>query len=465
MRKGKRILSALLTAVMSVSILASCGSGKKDNRVTIEPGDWVHTSESAESKQKWEDKIVAFEKKYPDIKVKGGNIYRFDTQTFNAKAAAGQLPTFLAVPYTEYGQMSKNGYTSDITKALKDNNILDKINPDILEILTDDKGAICGMPDMTYVQGLLINKEIFKKAGLADENGMPKVPNTWQELAEYAKIIKEKTGIAGFSIPTTNNCGGWIFLNIAWSYGVNFEEQQANGKWKAIFDTQEFRDALQFLYDLRWKYDVFPDNKVIDATEYQKVFYTKQAAMIITGPDNASGIVTQGGLNKDDIFFAKMPKGPAGRYSQMGGAARVFFSKNSEEQNDAAVKWLMEEGYTPFITPEIEKNIRTNCENTIEKGGIVFPKELFSQWESEDRKTKIEKIYGEYANVDIRNYENYMDFSDVIIRPEEAVLCQQLYSILDNVIQEIMTKKDADIDALAKSAAENFQKNHLDKME
>ena len=125
----------------------------------------------------------------------------------------------------------------------------------------------------------------------------------------------------------------------------------------------------------------------------------------------------------------------------------------------------MEEGYTPFITPEIEKNIRTNCENTIEKGGIVFPKELFSQWESEDRKTKIEKIYGEYANVDIRNYENYMDFSDVIIRPEEPVLCQQLYSILDNVIQEIMTKKDADIDALAKSAAENFQKNHLDKME
>ncbi len=35
---------------------------------------------------------------------------------------------------------------------------------------------------------------------------------------ETAKVIREKTGKAGYALPTINNQGGWHFMNIAWSW-------------------------------------------------------------------------------------------------------------------------------------------------------------------------------------------------------------------------------------------------------
>ena len=107
----------------------------------------------------------------------------------------------------------------------------------------------------------------------------------------------------------------------------------------------------------------------------------------------------------------------------------------------------------------------TTYKKNIEDGAIVFPQELFATWQSEERSEKIKEIAADYANVDMDNYADYFDFTGVILRPEESACCQQLYAILDGVIQEVMTNENADIDALTKTAVEDFQKNHLDKMD
>lgn len=49
--------------------------------------------------------------------------------------------------------------------------------------------------------GLYINKPLFTKAGLVNEDGSVKVPQTYEELAEFAGIIKEKT------------VGGYLYLH------------------------------------------------------------------------------------------------------------------------------------------------------------------------------------------------------------------------------------------------------------
>ena len=106
-------------------------------------------------------------------------------------------------------------------------------------------------PEESAVDGVKdINLNLFEQAGLI-ENGKPKVPNTWQELAETAKVIREKTGKAGYALPTINNQGGWHFINIAWSYGVEFMKQENDGSYTATFDSQEMRDVLQYMYDLK----------------------------------------------------------------------------------------------------------------------------------------------------------------------------------------------------------------------
>jgi len=55
------------------------------------------------------------------------------------------------------------------------------------------------LPISVTTQGLLYNKEMFKKANLVDENGNPTPPETLEELREYAKILtnpdKDEYGI------------------------------------------------------------------------------------------------------------------------------------------------------------------------------------------------------------------------------------------------------------------------------
>lgn len=219
------------------------------------------------------------------------------------------------------------------------------------------------------------------------------------------------------------------------------------------------------IYDLRWKYNVLPDNKVLDIAEHRKTFGTGQTAMMFGDPSIVNDFVAKYGMNKDDIFLAKMPAGDEGRYSQMGGGVTIFTSKTTPEQAEAGIKWLKFVGRTPDITPDVESRIRDEYQKTIDDGGVVFPKEFFSIWQSSEREQKIEEIAADYANVNMADYEDYYNFQGVTIRPEEPVACQELYAVLDGVIQGILTNQNADINALASSANNDFQKNHLDKLD
>lgn len=86
------------------------------------------------------------------------------------------------------------------------------MNDNIKGLLSDSDGKVYGVPRDAYGLGLMCNVELFEKAGLVDENGVPKFPKTFDELAETAKKIKEKTGAAGLCLLAKDNSGGWHFL-------------------------------------------------------------------------------------------------------------------------------------------------------------------------------------------------------------------------------------------------------------
>ena len=50
-----------------------------------------------------------------------------------------------------------------------------------------------GIPYSLSNPVLYINKDILREAGLAEDG-----PATWQEVSEFAKTVKEKTGKYGF---------------------------------------------------------------------------------------------------------------------------------------------------------------------------------------------------------------------------------------------------------------------------
>lgn len=210
MKKGK-ILSIVLAALMAVGTLSGCGQKKSDDgKVSLSVGNWPDESKPSEVKN-MKEKQEEFMKENPDINIIP-DTYQYDTKTFTMKAAAKQLPNMFVTYFTEVQQIIKSGTAADLTDFVKKHGWDKDYNEKVFDYCKDENGKIYALPQSCYAQGLYINKALFTKAGLVNDDGSPKVPDTYEELAEYAKIIKEKTGKAGYVIPTINNCGGWHFL-------------------------------------------------------------------------------------------------------------------------------------------------------------------------------------------------------------------------------------------------------------
>ena len=463
--KYTKVIALSLIAILLLACIAGCGTNKggesqADGKVTITIGNWPDDTKPEELEIA-EKRLKAFNEKYPDVIVKR-DTSDYDVKTFIAKAGSGQLPTIYGTFFTEIDKIINAGYAADITSAMRQYGYDTDINPDLLELCSRD-GKIYALPVDCYAQGLFVNEELFERAGLLDDNGGVIFPETYEELGRIAKIIKDKTGVAGFVLPATNNCGGWHFMNIGWAYGVQFMAQE-DGKWVSKLDSPEAVAALQYIKDLKWEYGVLPENVFIDKEEMEKLFATGQAAMCILDPPGAN-LTKQYKMDKDSITVGRMPAGPVNRYSQMGGNVRMIAPNATPEQIEAVFNWLEFEGITPIISEQTIISWEDAYKLDFDTGNIVLDQNPFKVWINPERVSAENDVRAKYLNIDPAKFESYYSFEDVIIRPEEPVACQDLYSLLDSCIQEVLTNKDADPAEIIKKASEDFQKNYLDKVE
>jgi len=462
--KFQKGIALALAAASLAAFSAGCSNkapGEVEGKINVSIGGWPAETnpESLERQNKMKD---VFMEQNQDINIIP-DTYNYDTKTFTLKATAGQLPTAYKVWFTEIQQIIKQGYAADVTEFMDKYGFTDSLNPMLLDFVKDSEGKLYGLPTDGYAQGLYINKKLFREAGLVNADGSVKVPQTYQEVAEFAQIIKEKTGKAGLVLPTTNNAGGWQFLNVAWSYGADFCEQDADGKWKSILDSQAARDALQYYKDLKWKYNALMDETVITQSDLYKWFGTYNAAMMIANPP-CGGLSGTYDMEISDIYVTRMPEGPAGRYSQMGGNLWMFSTAATPEQLDACFKWIIHTGFSPELSDEQLANLKTGYQNTISNNGIVLDQSEFPIWVNPERMEKEYAAKREYANVNHEDYAEFYAFEGVTIKPEPAACAQQLYSIMDGAIQEVFTNENADVDKLIAEASVDYQVNHLDKM-
>ena len=89
-------------------------------------------------------------------------------------------------------------------------------------------------------------------------------------------------------------------MNIAWSNGVEFMAKE-NNRWTAKFDTQACADTLQYIKDLKWKYDALPTSTFLAMTDLETLLSTDQLAMYFRPADNSSTLVDNYGMSKDNI--------------------------------------------------------------------------------------------------------------------------------------------------------------------
>lgn len=462
---GKKIILMALSALLLIAAATGCRSGevkKEDGKINISIAGWPDET-NPNGQKNYEGYVKQMSEIRPDVNVIPDTNSYADAKMFQMKAAANQLPTMFGTHFTEIQKVINGGYAADITDILKERGLYDALNPELLELGKGKDGKVYALPTNAYLMGLTVNRNLFEEAGLIDDKGAPMIPDTYEQLAEYGQIIKEKTGKSGFSICTANNCGGWHFMNIAWSYGVKFMKQREDGTWEATFNTPECIEALQYIKDLKWKYNILPNESVIDQQTNHKLLGVGQTAMIFEAPSN--DYTQKYGMDPANFAMGKMPAGPKGRYVQMGGSVNMFTKSATEEEINACFDWLELIGnFKTDLDEAAIANREKSYQNTIDLGGIVMPKTALPLWTNPERIAAEKELMGKYSNVSEINVAGYLSMEGVILTPEEPVACQQLYAVLDGCIQEVITNENADPAALIETACRDFQVNHLDKL-
>lgn len=464
--KVKKLTALFLASALGVSALAGCSGGNtasdkdEQGRTVISVGNWP--TKEGDDMTKMEKYKSEFETENPTMAITGDN-WKYDKNSFYSKASAGQLPTLYYSWPTETASIVSGGYYTDLTDGLKRSGYYDKFNPVLMKTVSKN-GEIVAFPTMSYSLALIYNVDLFEQAGLMNEDGTPMQPETWEEVAEFGVKIKEATGKDGFIIPTMNNCGGWIFTPIAWSYGVEFMTEK-DGNYTATFDNDKMVNALQYISDLKWKYDIFSDNSLIDLDEYYKQFAIGNVGMILAAASVTDELYKYE-MPIENIGVMPVPSGPERRVTLMGGSQAVVKNGATEDQVDVAIKWLEKVGNGINKVDELAReNMEADYQKLSKDGKLIGiqPISVFSE-KNEYEDLRLEMI-DKYKNIDINHVKLYNDSltdTSIELQAEEPKCAQELYAKLDGVIQEILTNKNADIKALISQASKEFQRDYLD---
>lgn len=330
MRKG--ISVAAIVGVLALTASACGGSdggsdssGKKaaeDPKGVTGSITWWDTSNEAEGPT-YDKLVAAFQKEYPKIKVTRTPV-SFDQaeQKFKTAAQSGKgAPDVIRTDVGWSAGFANLGYLQPLDNTPALDNAGDFL-PGPLST-AKWKGETVGVPQVTDTLGLLYNKEIFKKAGIAAP------PATWDEFIATAKTIKAKTGITG----TQLNPEGYFSLPLL--YGEGADMLDVEGK-KITVNSPEAVKGMETALKLVQS-DVALKPATTDGyVAAQTSFKDGKVAMVINGPwsvsDDYSGKAFK---DKNNLGIANVPAGSSGKAAAPIGGHNYSVYRGSKNKDAA----------------------------------------------------------------------------------------------------------------------------------
>lgn len=450
-RPTYRRMSAAVSAGLMV-VLAACGADDEtggesggapdpDADVTITVSDLPPT-EQAESRQAMLDRIEAFEEANPNITIEAEET-KWSADTFNAMLAGGTLPIVTAIPFTEMQALISRGQVMDLTDAVEDSEAIASLSPTVIDSVQDADGRIYGVPYQAYTMGMLYNRGLFEQAGLDPDDP----PQTWDDVRAAAAAITAETGVPGFVSMTASNTGGWALSTMSYAFGGEMETVDGETA-TASFNSEPTKQALEFLRTLRWEDESMGANFLMDIDDARNEFAAGRVGMFVHGADLYGDAVVNRGMPSADFGVAPLPQDDDGLGTLGGGAIDIVSPKATPEQVAAAVKWL-EYHRIGRYTDEAQATewAETRAADDLPVGSPELPIVDAEQYQS--YLSWIEP----HINVPRQNYESYMStVEEIPLVPEPPVKAQELYAALDPVVQAVLTREDADIEALLEQA-------------
>ena len=294
----KKLLSALLATVMTISLLSGCGSSEGTTEASIESD----TAEAA-TEEKTESvgaQIEVKEEALADVSVEGdysdADLTVFIFAQDHEKAVyqslidkfmneTGANVTFEVTTSDEYSQKILAYKAADdmpdifyvgpeaVASNVDDGYLLpldDYVDAEVINNLWGSvgnayrydgktagtgEGSLYCLPKDFSTFAFAYNKDIFDEAGVAYPD--PENPYTWDEFVEVCKqLTKDTDGDGEVDQWGTANALQWALDAFIYTNGGHFLNDDYT---EVVIDgQQEFIDAFQFFADLTFKYGVTP---------------------------------------------------------------------------------------------------------------------------------------------------------------------------------------------------------------
>ncbi|GAA3595265.1 ABC transporter substrate-binding protein [Kribbella ginsengisoli] len=441
-----KITPIALVVAVAASLTACSGSGSDtkatpDGPVTLKVARDPGLDKGAIAA--FDARVAQFEKDNPKIDVVPQE-YNWTATTFTAQLAGGTLPDVFTVPFTDGRGLIQRKQIADISGLVSALPYASKFSENVAKAGKAEDGKMWAVPIAAYGQALHYNRSLFKQAGLDPD----KPPATWDEVRADAKQIADKTGKAGYAELTTDNTGGWILTTLDYAFGGRTEKLDGDTA-TAQLDTPEMTSVLQLLKDMRWTDNSMGSNFLYDWGGINQAFASGQIGMYVSGGGNYGSLVTQNALKPADYGVTTIPLASNDQAGVLGGGTLATVSaKANDGVKAAAVKWI---DYF-YMKKLADKDAAVLDAKTVaaSKQPVGAP-----QLPVFDKATYDESLgwVKEYVNVPLEQMKPYTDkMFDQPLLTEPVRSTQEVYKLLDPVVQSVLTNKDADIAKLLKNA-------------
>lgn len=198
-RNGTRFAAMILTGAMAAMAVPAVSYAGDTDKVKIE---YWHCNSKEQGGKTVDELVQKFNESNDHIEVTAKynpDMYKGLMQNLQAEAATGNYPAVVQIGWAFLDYFSNNfSYTSPQDAIDKfdseDSTFLsDNFLPNVLNLAVNSKGDQVGIPYSLSNPVLYINKDLLKEAGVSEDG-----PTTWEEVEQFAKAVKEKTGKYGF---------------------------------------------------------------------------------------------------------------------------------------------------------------------------------------------------------------------------------------------------------------------------